>query len=90
MIRSVDRFLITHTGSLPRPRELVDMMFARADGAPVDEAALAARVRDAIAEAVMRQCQPVWFVVPSPAASPAASAGSALSPLMIRRIAARR
>ena len=29
MKRSTDRILTTHTGSLPRPEKLVDLMFAK-------------------------------------------------------------
>src|SRR2546425_10085948 len=53
--RSVERFLTTHTGSLPRPPDLIRMMFAKEEGVPVDAAALGARVRDAVAETVRRQ-----------------------------------
>jgi 5-methyltetrahydropteroyltriglutamate--homocysteine methyltransferase len=53
--RSTDRFLTTHTGSLPRPDDLVRAMFAREEGVPVDGAALAARIRSAVAEVVRRQ-----------------------------------
>jgi 5-methyltetrahydropteroyltriglutamate--homocysteine methyltransferase len=55
MKRSVDRFLTTHTGSLPRPEDLVRTMFAREEGVPVDAAALAARTRSAVAEIVRKQ-----------------------------------
>jgi 5-methyltetrahydropteroyltriglutamate--homocysteine methyltransferase len=55
MIRSTDRFLTTHTGSLPRPDDLIRMMYAKEEGVPVDSAALGARVRDAVAEVVKRQ-----------------------------------
>jgi 5-methyltetrahydropteroyltriglutamate--homocysteine methyltransferase len=55
MQRSVDRFLTTHTGSLPRPDDLIRAMFAREEGVPVDRAALAARIRSAVAEVVGRQ-----------------------------------
>ena len=55
MKRSTERFLTTHTGSLPRPDDLVRMMFAREEGVPVDGAALAARTRTAVAEIVRRQ-----------------------------------
>jgi 5-methyltetrahydropteroyltriglutamate--homocysteine methyltransferase len=55
MKRSVDRFLTTHTGSLPRPEDLIRSMFAREEGVPVDRAALAARIRSAVAEIVGRQ-----------------------------------
>jgi 5-methyltetrahydropteroyltriglutamate--homocysteine methyltransferase len=55
MIRSTERFLTTHTGSLPRPDDLVLSMYAKEEGAPVDGAGLAARVRAAVAEVVRRQ-----------------------------------
>ena len=38
------RFLTTHVGSLPRPDDLIAMMWAREDGVPVDRAALEERV----------------------------------------------
>ena len=57
MKRSVDRILTTHTGSLPRPADLVRMMFAREEGVPVDGAALAARIRTAVAEVVRKQTE---------------------------------
>jgi 5-methyltetrahydropteroyltriglutamate--homocysteine methyltransferase len=52
---SVGRFLTTHVGSLPRPDDLIAMMWAREDGIPVDAAALDERVRAAVDEAVARQ-----------------------------------
>ncbi len=55
MIRSTERFLTTHTGSLPRPDDLVRMMYAKEEGVPVEPAALAARVRAAVAEVVKKQ-----------------------------------
>jgi len=55
MKRSVDRVLTTHTGSLPRPADLIRMMFAREEGVPVDGPALAARIRTAVAEVVRKQ-----------------------------------
>ncbi len=55
MKRSTERFLSTHTGSLPRPEDLVRMMYAREEGVPVDPPALAARVRSAVAEVVKKQ-----------------------------------
>lgn len=45
----------THTGSLPRPDDLITMMFALGDGVPVDAAALDERVANAVGEAVQRQ-----------------------------------
>src|SRR6266704_3465210 len=55
MRRSVTRFLTTHTGSLPRPDDLIRMMFAREEGVPVDRAALGERIRSAVAEVVRKQ-----------------------------------
>jgi 5-methyltetrahydropteroyltriglutamate--homocysteine methyltransferase len=55
--RSTERFLTTHTGSLPRPEDLIRTMFAREEGVPVDTAALAARIRAAVAEVVRRQAE---------------------------------
>ena len=51
----VDRILTTHTGSLPRPDDLIQMMWAQGDGIPVDEVALARRVGGAVEEVVERQ-----------------------------------
>ena len=57
MQRSRDRFLTTHTGSLPRPDDLIRMMYAKEEAVPVDPAALAARVKAAVAEVVKKQAQ---------------------------------
>jgi 5-methyltetrahydropteroyltriglutamate--homocysteine methyltransferase len=57
MKASVERILTTHTGSLPRPADLVRMMFAREEGVPVDGPALAARIRTAVAEVVRKQTE---------------------------------
>ena len=55
MKRSTERFLTTHTGSLPRPEDLVRAMYAKEEGVPVDPVALAARVASAVEEVVRRQ-----------------------------------
>jgi 5-methyltetrahydropteroyltriglutamate--homocysteine methyltransferase len=49
------RFLTTHVGSLPRPQDLMEIMWAREDGIPVDAAAVEARVTDGVANAVALQ-----------------------------------
>jgi 5-methyltetrahydropteroyltriglutamate--homocysteine methyltransferase len=49
------RFLTTHVGSLPRPDDLIAMMWAREDGIPVDRAAIEERVCRAVDEVVARQ-----------------------------------
>jgi 5-methyltetrahydropteroyltriglutamate--homocysteine methyltransferase len=55
MKRSTERFLTTHTGSLPRPEDLVRMMYAREEGVPVESQALADRVASAVGEVVRKQ-----------------------------------
>ncbi|MGE0734068.1 MAG: cobalamin-independent methionine synthase II family protein [Alphaproteobacteria bacterium] len=55
MKRSTERFLTTHTGSLPRPDDLIRMMFAKEEGVPIDMPALHARIRTAVAEIVRKQ-----------------------------------
>jgi 5-methyltetrahydropteroyltriglutamate--homocysteine methyltransferase len=57
MVHSTDRFLTTHTGSLPRPDDLIRIMYAKEEGIPVDPAALAARVRSAVAEVAGKQAK---------------------------------
>jgi 5-methyltetrahydropteroyltriglutamate--homocysteine methyltransferase len=55
MLRSTDRIATTHAGSLPRPDDLVEMIWAGIDGEPVDEAVLEARVASAVDEVVAKQ-----------------------------------
>jgi len=55
MERSTDRFLTTHTGSLPRPDDLIRMMYAKEEGVPVDAEALSRRRAAAVDEAVGKQ-----------------------------------
>src|ERR1700733_7315725 len=55
MKRSADRFLTTHTGSLPRPDMLIRAMFAKEEGVPVDRTALDAEIRAAVQDSVKRQ-----------------------------------
>jgi 5-methyltetrahydropteroyltriglutamate--homocysteine methyltransferase len=57
MKRSTDRILTTHTGSLPRPADLLDELMRRDRGEPVDADALDARVREAVADVVRRQAE---------------------------------
>ena len=57
MNRSTDRFLTTHTGSLPRPDDLIRTMFAKEEGVPVEAAALDARVALAVEEVVAKQAE---------------------------------
>ncbi|MGH7908062.1 MAG: cobalamin-independent methionine synthase II family protein [Candidatus Binataceae bacterium] len=55
MTRSADRILTTHCGSLPRPKDLLDMMKAKLTGQPYDDDKYVKRVRDAVADSVHRQ-----------------------------------
>jgi len=57
MRHSIQRFLTTHTGSLPRPDDLIQIMHAKEGDVPVDRTALAARVRAAVAEVVKKQTE---------------------------------
>ncbi|HSE78208.1 MAG TPA: cobalamin-independent methionine synthase II family protein [Alphaproteobacteria bacterium] len=57
MFRSTERFLTTHTGSLPRPEDLIRAMYAKEEGIPVDRNALAERVRSAVGEIVGKQAE---------------------------------
>jgi hypothetical protein len=57
MKRSDTRILTTHTGSLPRPSDLVEALNAKELGKGYDQAALDKRVRRGIAEVVQRQTE---------------------------------
>ena len=57
MKRSTDRILTTHTGSLPRPPDLVALLNARELGEACDRAAYGTRVRRAITEIVAKQVE---------------------------------
>ena len=51
------RILTTHTGSLPRPDDLIQIMWAKGDGIPVDAAALSDRIATAVQQVVDRQAE---------------------------------
>jgi 5-methyltetrahydropteroyltriglutamate--homocysteine methyltransferase len=53
--RSTDRILTTHTGSLPRPRDLLSLLQDREEGRPNIEAALHERARSAVFDVVKKQ-----------------------------------
>ena len=55
MKRSTDRILTTHTGSLPRPKDLLRLLQEREEGRLHDEAALAGRARSAVLDVVKKQ-----------------------------------
>ena len=55
MKKSLQRILSTHTGSLPRPPDLQQMLLAQERGASVDVVTFEARVREAVDEIVRKQ-----------------------------------
>src|SRR5258708_6897962 len=57
MKRSTNRFMTTHTGSLPRPDDLIRMMYAKEEGVPVDAAAVSQGVASAGEELVGKQAE---------------------------------
>ena len=54
-MESTHRFLTTHTGSLPRPDDLVSIMYAKEEGQNIDHAELGERIHAAVAEVVAKQ-----------------------------------
>jgi 5-methyltetrahydropteroyltriglutamate--homocysteine methyltransferase len=57
MKRSTRRILTTHTGSLPRPQDLLAIMIAKEAGEPYDRETLNASIRSAVAATVRRQAE---------------------------------
>ena len=57
MQRSTERILTTHTGSLPRPTDVLEALRARENGDLFDRSAFELRLGDAVAENVRRQAQ---------------------------------
>jgi len=57
MKSSTDRILTTHVGSLVRPESIQSLLRARLNGQTIDEAALAARVAEAVAAVVRQQAE---------------------------------
>jgi 5-methyltetrahydropteroyltriglutamate--homocysteine methyltransferase len=55
--RTTERILTTHCGSLPRPKDLLDLMKARLNGGPYDTEVYAARIRSSVAESVRMQVE---------------------------------
>src|ERR1700746_2730976 len=55
MQQSKSRILTTHTGSLPRPRELTRLYALRAAGAPADKAEIARAGREVVRRIVDKQ-----------------------------------
>src|SRR5580704_2192161 len=61
---STDRILTTHVGSLPRPQDVVDLIFAQDRGEPLDQAKFDATVQRAV-EDVIRKQKEVGVDIPS-------------------------
>ncbi|HEX5431131.1 MAG TPA: hypothetical protein VFW83_04140, partial [Bryobacteraceae bacterium] len=57
MRRSTDRILTTHVGSLPRPQDVVDFLFAQDRGEPYDAAKFEETMRRGVGEAVNKQAE---------------------------------
>src|SRR5438445_5106088 len=57
MKRSTNAILTTHTGSLPRPDDLVELLYAAESGDGVDPRTLHTRVRSAVSDSVEQQIQ---------------------------------
>jgi 5-methyltetrahydropteroyltriglutamate--homocysteine methyltransferase len=54
---STERILTTHTGSIARPDDLIELMRARENGLPYDADAFEASATAAVAECVRRQVE---------------------------------
>ena len=52
---STDRILTTHVGSLPRPQDVVDLLFAQDRGEAVDQAQFDATMKRGVADAIKKQ-----------------------------------
>lgn len=56
-MRSTERILTTHTGSLPKPDDLVRLLWAKNEGEDVDDAVLEGRVAQAVKHLVAQQAE---------------------------------
>src|SRR5581483_3647630 len=54
---NTDRIQTTHIGSLPRPHDLLDIMKAKLNKQPYDEAAYQAKLKAAVADVVRKQVE---------------------------------
>ena len=57
MKRSTERVLTTHTGSLPRPPDLLEKLLQKEEGHQVHDTAFSEHVRMAVRETVLRQAE---------------------------------
>lgn len=52
---STDHILTTHVGSLPRPKDVTDLVFARENEEPIDEAEFARVIEGAVGDTLLKQ-----------------------------------
>jgi len=57
MIRSTDRILTTHVGTLPRGRAVLDLLHRKENGEPYDPALFDATVAAAVVDVVAKQVE---------------------------------
>ncbi|MBM4297110.1 MAG: hypothetical protein FJ143_05160, partial [Deltaproteobacteria bacterium] len=57
MKHSTERILVSHVGSLARPKDLMEMLVARNEGRAYDKATLSKRMRESVAEVVAKQIE---------------------------------
>jgi 5-methyltetrahydropteroyltriglutamate--homocysteine methyltransferase len=57
MNHSTQRILTTHAGSLPRPDDLLELLWTRERGEAVDEQTFTGRLRDAVTDCVRVQAE---------------------------------
>src|SRR5215469_1153514 len=55
--QNVDHIQTTHTGSLPRPHHLLDLLKAKVEGQPFDEAGFNVTLANAVTDCVRRQVE---------------------------------
>jgi len=55
MKTSTERILTTHVGSLPRPQDVVDLLFAQDRGEPVDQALFDSTMKRGVTDAIRKQ-----------------------------------
>src|SRR5215469_18638701 len=56
-MQNTTRIQTTHVGSLPRPRNLLDLLKAKFSGGPFEEKTLDARLRQAVVDVVRKQAE---------------------------------
>src|SRR5437867_9196769 len=55
--KNTERILTTHVGSLPRPKDVLDLMKVKVTGTPPDTRLYEHRIRSAVAECVRKQAE---------------------------------